>query len=565
MFKNLKINERLRKSFTIVSMLASVAGIIGAIMLLIVTNNYEDALVNYGFSQGDIGKAMIVFTDLRSTTRGIIGYDDESLVESLLATHTERKEKFEEYWDIVQDTLATDAEWEAYNDISGHLSEYWEIEQEVINIGATTEVTASQRAQKIMNDEVAPLYQEIYDDMLALLDINVNQGNSLSNTLKTVSIVLVLAIAALIVIVFVVSMRWGAAIAKDISDPLIALAARLKTFAKGNLKDAFPVVDTQDEVAEMIATANEMRADLDFVISDADHLLSEMGGGNFACKSNDLNIYQGEFGRLLNSMLNLRNRMVETIESIGDASNQVSAGAHNLADASQGLAEGATEQAGAVEELQATITTITESMNVASTQAYDAYVQAKKYADEADNSREQMKTMTTAMEHISETSNKIGNIIGEIEDIASQTNLLSLNASIEAARAGEAGRGFAVVADQIRALAEQSAKAAVDTRSLIEGSIREINEGNRAAENTAASIEMVVKGIEEVAETSKNISDGTKEQAIIMGQAEEGVNQISEVVQSISATAEESSATSEELSAQAVAMDELIGQFILPE
>lgn len=93
--------------------------------------------------------------------------------------------------------------------------------------------------------------------MLALLDINVNQGNSLSNTLKTVSIVLVLAIAALIVIVFVVSMRWGVAIAKDISDPLIALAARLKTFAKGNLKDAFPVVDTQDEVAEMIATAEE--------------------------------------------------------------------------------------------------------------------------------------------------------------------------------------------------------------------------------------------------------------------------------------------------------------------
>ena len=170
-----------------------------------------------------------------------------------------------------------------------------------------------------------------------------------------------------------------------------------------------------------------------------------------------------------------------------------------------------------------------------------------------------MKAMVDAMARISDTSNKIGNIISEIEDIASQTNLLSLNASIEAARAGEAGRGFAVVADQIRQL------AAVDTRDLIEGSMQEIKEGNQAADSAAASIEIVVDGIGKIAESSRSISEISKDQANAMEQAEQGVNQISEVVQSNSATAEESSATSQELSAQAISLDELISKFILPQ
>lgn len=565
MFKNMKINERLKKSFTMVSLLASIAGVIGAIMLLVVTNQYEDALVNYGFSQGDIGKAMIVFTDIRSATRGAIGYSDEELIESLIQTHADKKVAFNDYWETVKNTLSTDEELAAYNDISNHLEEYWELDQQAIDIGSTTDTEASLQAQTLMQNEVAPLYQEIYDDMLALLNVNVDQGNALSDTLTTVSTVLLLIIIAIIIVAFIVAGRMGTSIAKGISDPMIALAARLKTFAQGNLHDDFPTVDTQDEVAEMIGTANEMKADLELVISDMGHLLSEMAAGNYDCKSSNLNIYQGEFSRLLGSMKELRNSTVTTLRAIGEASSHVSAGAANMAEGAQSLAEGATDQAGAVEELQATITDIAINIGKASEQADEAYVQAKKYADEADNSRAQMKSMVDAMGHIDDTSKKIENIISEIEDIASQTNLLSLNASIEAARAGEAGRGFAVVADQIRQLAEQSTKSAVNTRELIQGSLVEIAEGNRAAEHAAASIEMIVDGIEMIAETSKDISVVSKNQSLAMNQAEQGINQISEVVQAVSATAEESSATSEELSAQAVTLDELIGNFVLPD
>ena len=176
-----------------------------------------------------------------------------------------------------------------------------------------------------------------------------------------------------------------------------------------------------------------------------------------------------------------------------------------------------------------------------------------------------MNVMTEAMTRIDETSKKIGDVITEIEDIASQTNLLSLNASIEAARAGEAGKGFAVVADQIRTLAEQSAKSAVNTRALIEGTIREIETGSKAATRAAEAIVGVVEEIHAIAETSKKLSENSESQAESMKQADAGVARISEVVQSNSATAEESSATSEELSAQATNMNELVGQFQLRE
>ena len=171
-----------------------------------------------------------------------------------------------------------------------------------------------------------------------------------------------------------------------------------------------------------------------------------------------------------------------------------------------------------------------------------------------------MHSLMEAMQRISDTSKKIENIISDIESIASQTNLLSLNAAIEAARAG---KGFAVVAEQIRMLADQSAQSAVDTRTLIEGALNEIEEGNTVAMKVAESMDSVVQGINDIADVSKQLSENSNVQIVAMREAEKGIDQISEVVQSNSAASEECSATSEELSAQAEAMNELISQFTL--
>ena len=390
-------------------------------------------------------------------------------------------------------------------------------------------------------------------------------GNSTSAALSIVSAVLIIIIGVCIVAALFFSINMGRNMAKDIARPMIQLGDRLEGFAKGDLFSPFPVVETEDEVSDMIKAANDMAVALDFIISDMEHILGKMADSDYTVKSQDSSQYIGDFKQLFDSSKELKECMVQTMHFIEESSIQVTAGSGNLADTSLSLAEGATEQAGAVEELQATITTIAEAAEKAANSAEDAYQQSQEYADMANRSNADIREMVEAMARINEASEKIGNIISEIEDIASQTNLLSLNASIEAARAGEAGRGFAVVADQIRQLAEQSSQSAVDTRTLIEGAMEEVKNGNKVADRAVASIEVVVEGIKKIAASSKELSIISSSQAETMREAEEGVNQISDVIQTNAAVAQESSATSQQLSAQAASLDALIAKFTLPK
>lgn len=167
------------------------------------------------------------------------------------------------------------------------------------------------------------------------------------------------------------------------------------------------------------------------------------------------------------------------------------------------------------------------------------------------------------MVRINETSKEIANIITTIRDIASQTNLLSLNASIEAARAGESGRGFAVVADQIGKLAADSAASAANTKNLIVNAIREIENGNAIMQRTTEAIGSVISGIQSLAESTNEINSLSSAQAETIKQLEVGVEQISEVIQNNSAAAQETSATSQELSTQSTTLEEMVGQFQL--
>lgn len=413
-------------------------------------------------------------------------------------------------------------------------------------------------------NELMPVYDEIYDQLTQIMDIKVDEGQTVSNVLAIVIIILTVIIVIIIGIAIAFAISLGKGIANSIAVPLDQIMQRLDIFAKGDLSSPFPTVDTQDELADMVTVTTNMAASLQFIIHDVAQVLHQMASANFAVVSKDRSKYVGEFEGILTAMKLLKKQMAETLRSVGEASNQVSAGANNLSVASQSLAEGAADQAGAIEEMQATITTISDDIRVTAKNAEESYTQARSYADEAERSRREMKAMMGAMSRINKASQQVGNIISEIEAIASQTNLLSLNASIEAARAGEGGRGFAVVADQIRQLAEQSAKSASETRSLIETSLSSIADGNKTVDVVNVSIDKVVEGIELIAGSSRTISETANNQAEAMKQAEQGVNQISEVVQSNSATAQETSATSEELSAQSTTLDSLISGFQLP-
>lgn len=563
MFKKMRINKRLTISFILVSAITSIAAIVGCIAMLYISNQYTYALQNYGFSQGDIGKAMVTFADCRSATRAVIGYTDANVIEESLTTHDSKKASFQEYMKQIEKTLTSDAEISSYQSAQGYLNQYWDLDTQILELGNTTDVAKSVEAQNQAAEKLDPVYEKVYSAMSDLMALNVNTGNKLDKDLGTMSYVLLALIIGVIVASVVISILLGKNIARGIANPMGNLGERLKTFAKGDLSSEFPKVESQDEVADMIQVAAEMAANLREIINDTGSLMGEMADGNYAVFSKIPERYVGEFNKLITAINEMNKQMNDTLHQIETASDQVSAGAGNLAEASQSLAEGATEQAGAVEELLATITNLTEGIQKTAENVDGSYQQANKYANEAMQSQEQMQQMVLAMERISETSQKIGNIIADIEDIASQTNLLSFNAAIEAARAGEEGRGFAVVAEQIRKLAEQSAASAVDTRNLIESAIQEITGGNRMAEKVAASIGEVVDGVNSIASTSKDLREISISQAEAMQQAEQGVNQISEVIQSNSANAEESSATSEELSAQATTLNELVQRFTL--
>lgn len=563
MIKKEKIEKRLVRSFFTVSSITAIAAVVGLIAIVVICLRYSYALHNFGFAQGDIGTSMFQFADLRSSLRGAIGYDEQSAIDAVTQQHTEMKAAFEQSFQQIEKTIVSEDGRKTYDAIEAELDDYWKLDSEILALGATTDRELCKQAQDLAMSELSVKYNSIYEKLEELLDVKVKEGNKLSGYLMAACWILVGIIIITIAVAMMASMKIGKKISKKISDPLGELGIRLETFAAGDLTSPFPEINTGDEVEEMGKNAVHMADNLSAIIHDMDTILGKMSGGDYTAKSEVPDRYTNDFQKMYQSMRTLKSQMTKTLTSIGEASEQVQAGSGNLADASQNLAEGATEQAGAVQELHATISDITATMGKSVESADESYMKAQKYANEADSSREEMAEMMAAMKRINDTSTRIGNIISEIEAIAAQTNLLSLNASIEAARAGEAGRGFSVVADEIRDLADQSAKAAVDTRELIENSIKEVTEGNRVAERVADSIKSVVDGINQIADFTQNLKVMVNDQAEAMRQAEIGVNQISEVVQSNAATAEEALATSQELSAQAITLDGLVSQFKL--
>ncbi len=430
-----------------------------------------------------------------------------------------------------------------------------------------TQLMSLARANK--NEEALELFNGTYNDITEkvqdiLIEIGTISGSTANQEYaiaSTVGIICVIITIIIFAIALFISVKIRRSLVQIIMEPMSQIELAAENLRNGKL-DVDITYESEDEFGKLANNLRESCHSLHAIVSDAGRLLTEMSEGNFNVNTDIEDQYVGEFESLILAMRNMNRKLNETLHNINMSSDQVAIGSTQLAESAQTLAEGATEQAGAIEELTATIENINESAATTAKEAKEASAKAKQAESDAEKSQADLIELTNAMQRINETSRMIQNIIGEIEDIASQTNLLSLNASIEAARAGDAGRGFGVVADQIGKLADDSAKSAVNTRELLERSLTEIENGNEITQKTVAVINNILETMKSFAESAAKSSETAISQSDMLAQVEKAIEQISEVVQSNSASAEETSATSEELSAQAETLKNLIGQFL---
>lgn len=345
-------------------------------------------------------------------------------------------------------------------------------------------------------------------------------------------------------------------------EPIQSLVVAAEKISDGDFEIGVPY-EAGDELGELSDAFEKAAGVLKKVVSDLLMIVESFSDGNFNVKSSCPESYVGQLSSVLEELNEMVEKISETMHGIQESGEQVSAGSGQLAESAQDIAEGATNQAAAVQELVATVDEVTNQV-LENTKSTDiVHDKAKQVGIEAGKSQKKMDELVEAMKKINTTTQNVEKIIADIENIASQTNLLSLNASIEAARAGEAGRGFAVVADQIRQLAEESANSAVESKKLIEQSLNEVEDGNKVTKETGEAMKKVMDELDKIIQEVANIRTASDRQATSVEEIRKGVEDINDVIQSNSAAAQETSATSEELAASASTLNDLLEKFVL--
>ena len=358
-------------------------------------------------------------------------------------------------------------------------------------------------------------------------------------------------------VVAILGVAVSAYFARSLSRPVRETAARLEAVACGDTRQdpderlllrGDEIGDLARSAARLLTTQRE-KAALARAIAEGDlnvevHLASE----------ND------DLGLALHDMLV---GLQDLVREIRRAAENIAASSSEVSSATQALSQGATEQASSLQQITSSLTDIGSRTETNAEQAAIAREHTSKASEGASTGNEEMRQMLKAMEEINKTSQNIGSIIKVVDEIAFQTNLLALNAAVEAARAGSHGKGFAVVAEEVRNLAGRSAKAARETAGLIEGSIKQVQDGSKVSDRTAEQLQAIAEAVGKAASITKDIADASSHQAEGIRQVNNGLTQIELVTHQNTASAEETAAAAEELNGQAELLKSAVARFRL--
>ena len=417
-------------------------------------------------------------------------------------------------------------------------------------------------ANALMLGEGFEAFTEFQTHFDTLLEFNHAGAETASNH---ATMVFWIVVAMVVVLVLVAASLTGAvanAIIKGIMQPVDELKHAAAEMTQGRL-DAEIEYESKDELGELADSIREVQVTLGEYVREISSTLEVIAAGDLTKNFNEITEFRGEFNTIKTSFVRILKEFNITLNKIQEGAMDVDTGSDEIAGAAGDLATGTGEQASAVEELTATIMTVNSMAEESAKAANNAADQAAVSVKDAEIERAHMKELQEEMARIKQISTEIEAIVTSIEEIASQTSLLSLNASIEAARAGEAGRGFAVVADQIGKLATDSAQAVVNTKELIAKTVEAVDEGSKMTETAAEGFGKIIGELENFAQMAHDVSESATAQAQALAQVEEGIEQISTVTQQNAAASEECSAISEELAARATEMTAQIHNFKL--
>lgn len=380
---------------------------------------------------------------------------------------------------------------------------------------------------------------------------------SVTNVRTVVGLLCAAVAAAVILVTVLILRRVGRELM--VMENAIGHLGNLDLSADSEL-DSF--IGRSDEIGMIAHTIHHVCGCLRKTIEDVARILKEMADGNLAvdvAKNEDY--YIGDFRVLSESLKTIRADLTNVMRNISQIAGQVDTSADQVSTGAQTLSQGTLEQSVSIEGLVSNVTTITTQIQDSAVRCGNASELVDKATGFADEADAKMQQLTEATRNIDRSSNQIGTIIKTIEDIAFQTNILSLNASIEAAHAGEAGKGFSVVADEVRDLAKKSSEAAKNTGSLIGRSIEDVKIGTESTHDAVSAMQVIHDCIQSIKELMDEIAAASVQQSEMIASVEKGIKEISGVVQTNSAAAEKSAAVSEELSTQAKTLNSLLGQF----